>query len=205
VAEETVDMLNDKVKALEKDQADLRHINKEHALSFDKSSNNSAMLADKLQVTEIRLSTQDSELKIVAEQLASLNSEYNAIKFDVENKRKEIAKLNSENRRDKDSYTGEINALKERLEKEAKGRSDDITDQLQAQHELKIEIQKQNNSIYNADLHCNKLAEDLVIRNKELVRKDDDIAYVKNENAKINAELDEINKEKQALQNIKYQ
>jgi hypothetical protein len=75
VAEETVDMLNDKVKALEKDQADLRHINKEHVLTSNRDSNESAMLADKLQMTEIRLSTQDSELKIVTEQLNSLSSE----------------------------------------------------------------------------------------------------------------------------------
>lgn len=68
-------MVTDKVRSLEKDLADLRHFNKEHALTFDKATNESAMLADKLQMTEVRLSTQDSELKIVTEQLNSLSSE----------------------------------------------------------------------------------------------------------------------------------
>jgi hypothetical protein len=74
---------------------------------------------------------------------------------------------------------------------------------MQVQHELKIEIQKLNNTIFDADLQCNKFAEDLVIKNKELARKDDDIAFIKNENVKTNTEIDELNKEKQALQNIK--
>ena len=39
-----------------------------------------------------------------------------------------MAKLNSENRRNKDSLTKEIITLKERLEIDAIGRSDDITD-----------------------------------------------------------------------------
>ena len=76
------------------DQNQQRALDVNDVLTSDRASKESAMLADKLQMTEIRLTKQDSELEVVAEQLTSLNSEYNATKFDIENKMKEIYPVN---------------------------------------------------------------------------------------------------------------